>query len=213
MNHLDQIKQIRDQLGIGLTEAKSLIEEFDTPEKAIEAWHRLQEEKRLEEEAREFVDPTEWANDWYWERRPIDAEDLEVMKCLSKNYGKRLWVEFVTEHADHLMRRDIEKHWKIRNNQLVTIPGNGDYNWEADSADNQLRGLEAFLDRYLNWNSKDAVYLFFGRYSAYQLTWELFLKYCDPLLFYSYGVVLVNVNDPKVVIFEEHGYIQIGERI
>lgn len=218
MNTIEAIKQVRDVLGIGLTEAKLLIEQFGTSEKAIEAWHIQQEEKRQEEEAREFVDPKHWANDWYWESQPIDEEDLEILKMLSNNYCKHLWAAFVTEQADHLMRPDVEKHWKIRNNQFVTRRSLeagtiNDFNWEADSDKNQLRGLGAFLDPHLNWNPKDVVYLLFGRYSGFQLNWELFLKYADPLLLHAYGVVLVNATNLKVVIFEEHGYIQIGERI
>jgi len=79
MNHLDQIKQVRDQLNIGLAEAKMLIEEFETPEKAVEAWHQREKEKLLEEETREFVDPKKWSNRGFWEQYPVDENDLEIL--------------------------------------------------------------------------------------------------------------------------------------
>lgn len=207
MSAIEFIKQVRNTLGIGLSEAKELIEEFEFPDKAIAAWHQLQEQKHQEEEAREYVDPKSWKNHWYWKFRPVEEEDLEQLKMLTPNYCRQLWSKFVTEESDHLMRSDVEQHWKIR--KVERVKG---YNWETDSDENQLQGLGDFLNPYLNWNPEDVVYLFFGRYSGFQMTWELFLKYSHPLLFHSYGDVLVNVNDVKVVIFEEHGYVRIGER-
>lgn len=211
MSTIEYIKQVRDQLGIGLAEAKELIERFETPEKAVEAFYAYEEQQRLEEEAREFEEPEQWKNDWYWKIRPVEEGDLEMMKMLTKNSCQRLWAEFVTEHSDHLMRPDAESCWKISNNRFVTESGPG-YNWESDQLENKLFGLEAFIQPFVDWNPDDLVYVFFGRYSGFQLNWKLFLKYANPLLIHAYGVVLVNVNDPKVLIFEEHGYIQVGER-
>lgn len=208
MSPIEHIKQIRDILGIGLAESKKLLEQFGTPEKAIEGWYEQQEENRLAEEAREFDDPKSWKNHWVWGFKPIEEEDLEHLKMLSENYCKRLWNEWVSEDADSLVNRaknriirmDDEKNWKIRNFRFVTEVGSG-YNWEEDCENHEFRGLGDFLNHYLDWKPEDSVCFFYSRNAGYKTTWELFMKYCKPLLHWSYDNVLINLNDSKVVIF------------
>lgn len=207
MSNIEKIKSVRAELGIGVVEAKLLVDQFDTAELAVEHWHQKQEEERQIELARKFEDPKFYLKSCIWNFKAIDPADISSLNCFSNNYAKLLWNEYVSEKSNHLMRPDAEEFWKFKNTKQLS------YNWIDDWDNRQYPAFQENMQAAIDWDLEAEIYLLWGRYSGFKMKWSIFFKYWVPFLYQTYRTVIINPNDKKIIIFEEFGSITLGERI
>lgn len=205
MKNAEEIKKIRETLSIGLIEAKSLFEELDDVDAAIEYWRENKRKAELAEQNKKYQDRIGWFFDpKYCEG--LTEEDRAKIKLLRPNYCLKIWSRFVTEKHRHLMLVNSDEDLKYADLKSLN------YNWGEDWDLNNDNGLKDGLSDHVNWADDDKVFFLYGRYAGYETTWAVFLRYWLSFFYEDEKNILINPKDETVVIFTVHGQVEVGTR-
>ncbi len=207
MKTTDKIKYIRKEIPVGVAEAKQLLDKFSKVEDAISYWKEKVERQERFERAKKYIDINE-----LYEFSPEYCKDIKTehkakLKPLATNYCNQLWNEYVTEEHRHLML--IRDNEELKFKELRKCDFNWQDHWDSNNYDAFTNELAPIVD----WNLKDTVYFFWGRYNGLETTWEVMCEYWIPFLYEEEKNIIINPQSELVVVLSVHGMVEIGKRI
>ena len=102
-----------------------------------------------------------------------------------------------------------DNEWNIKNVKSF----NKEWNWCKSWEEDDYSAFEKNVRHRLNWNAKDLIYFFWGRYTATETNWETLYKYWIPFMYEDEMNIVLNPNSMNVLIIGVNGSIAIGERV
>lgn len=201
---LENIKKIRSELNIGLTEAKKLSDEFNTIEDAIEYWKEKERKAKIMEENKKYGNLMDWWTFGTEYCKPIDPGHLYLLKPLTPSYCAKLWYKYVSKTHRHLMLVGSDR--KIYDEKKINY--NWEDGWERDDYSFMTKNIAPLLD----WKEEDQIFFFWGRYTGLETTWKLFCEYWIPFMYDDEKNIIINPSSESVLILAVHGCLEIGKR-
>ncbi|WP_103070100.1 DUF2947 family protein [Aquimarina sediminis] len=211
---IEKIKHIRDELSIGLTEAKQLLMENGSVASAIKKWKDKQTELGVLQKNKKYIDFKDWfyIKEFFVEcsQRFFNDNDSipNRVKPLTENYSKQLWNEYVSEKHRHLILVKSDNDWKVNN----VISFAKEWSWGASWNEGDYPAFEKNVKHRLDWKDDDIIYFFWGRYTATETNWKTLYKYWIPFMYEDEMNTVVNPKSRNVLIIGVNGSIGIGER-
>ncbi len=210
---IEEIKHIRDELSIGLAEAKQLLIENGSATSAIKIWNDRQAELLEIEKNKKYIEFKDWfyIKEFFVEcsQRFFNSQDTipNKIKPLTENYSKLLWNKYISEKQRHLMLVKSDDDWNITNVESFAK----EWNWGTSWNEEDYSAFEKNVKHKLDWKSSDVVYFFWGRYTAAETNWETVYKYWIPFMYEDEMNIILNPKSKKVLIIGVQGSIAIGE--
>lgn len=204
MRGLEKIKQIRQELSIGLSEAKELFLEFEDVDLAVNYWRGKKREIEIAEKNKKYEDELDWFFDS--EHCPnLKEEEKEKINLLTPNFCRKIWTRYVSKRRNHLMQVNSADEWNIEHLELL------DFKWGAAWDNDNNDYFKEKLPALVNWNPNDKVFFLYGKYGGYEATWEFFLTYWINFFYEDEKNILINPKSDTVIIFTVHGLVEKGK--